>query len=127
MTFIRHAATICCLAPPQRSMELLRRVIIGFGILGFLIAVLLWGVWGYLNGHTAMNPSNAPFLSTATDWLWPSNLMLMAWHESGGFHDSIGLLFSALANGVIYSLVGLIVGGIVRMISVRRMTQVTGK
>lgn len=102
-------------------------MIIGFGLAGFLIAMLLWEVWNYLNGHTAISPGNAPFLSAATDWLWPSSLMLMAWHGSSGFHVLNGLLLSALANGAIYSLVGLIIGGIARMISVRRMTQAPGK
>jgi hypothetical protein len=92
---------------------------IGFGVCGFLIAVLLGGVWGFLNGHTTLNPHNAPFLSAATDWLWPSNLMLMAWHEEGISHNALGLLLSAFANAAIYSLVGLTVGGIVKMISVK--------
>ena len=120
MISIRHAGTVLCLVPLKRSMQLLRRVIIGFGVCGFLIAVLLSGVWSYLFGHTTMNPHNMPFLSAASDWLWPSGIMLMAWRDEGRWHNALGLFLSAFANGVIYSLVGLIVGGIVKMISVRR-------
>jgi len=91
---------------------------IGFGASGFLIAVLLGSVWGFLNGHATLNPHNAPLLSAATDWLWPSNLMLMAWHKEGIWHNALGLLVSAFANGAIYSLVGLIAGAVVKMISI---------
>ena len=97
---------------------MLRRVIIGFGVSGFLIAVLLGIVWGYLGAHTTMNPRNAPLLSAATEGLWPSNLMLMAWHDEGRWPNALGLLVSAFANSAIYSLVGLIVGAIIKIVSV---------
>lgn len=99
---------------------MLRRLSFGFGMCGFLIAVLFGILWGYLNGHTTMNPHNAPFLSAATDWLWPTGLMLMAWHDKGKWGNVLGLLLSAFANGAIYLLVGLIVGVIVRLIPSRR-------
>jgi hypothetical protein len=99
---------------------MLRRMIIVFGVSGFLIAVLLAVVWEYLIGHTSINPHSAPLLSNATDWLWPSNLMLMAWHSEGRWGNAFGILLSAFANGAIYSLVGLIFGAIVKSISVKQ-------
>jgi hypothetical protein len=92
---------------------MLRRMIVIFGVCGFLIAVLLGITWDYLIGHTSINPHSAPLLSDATDWLWPSSLMLMAWHHEGRWSNALGILLSAFANGVIYSLVGLIFGVIV--------------
>ena len=84
-----------------------------FGACGFIVAILLGIMWVYLTGHTSINPSNAPFLSGLTDWLWPSNLMLMTWHSRGTWDSALGLAFSAVANGIIYALVGAFVGAAV--------------
>ncbi len=88
------------------------RPTVGFGVYGIIVAVALGATWAYLTGTTTINPSNAPFLSNLTDWLWPSNLMLMAWHADGAWHATLGLLVSAFANGIIYSVVGLLVAAV---------------
>jgi hypothetical protein len=87
---------------------MLKKITVVFGACGFLIAVLLGGLWLYLVGHTSINPRNAPFLNDATDWLWPSNVMLMAWHSHGLAGTVGGLFLSGVANGIIYSTIGFV-------------------
>jgi hypothetical protein len=91
---------------------MLKRTTIIFGVCGFFIAILLGIVWMYLAAHTSVNPHNTPFLSSLTDWLWPSNLMLMAWRGEGGWNTALGLFLSAIVNGIIYSVVGFVFGGL---------------
>jgi hypothetical protein len=99
---------------------MMRKIIITLGTCGFVIAVLIGMAWNYLATHTTANPHNAPFLSAATDLLWPSNLMIMAWHDEGRWHNSFGLLLSAFANAAIYSLAGLSAWAIARAMSIRK-------
>jgi hypothetical protein len=98
----------------------LRRMTIIFGVCGFLIALLLGVVWNYLIGHTSINPHSAPILSDATDWLWPSNLMLMTYHNEGRWGNALGTFLSAVANGFIYSVAGLIVGKVLKLFVVHQ-------
>jgi hypothetical protein len=106
--------------PLIKCVPMLRRMILLFGVCGFLVAVLPAVAWDYLIGHTSINPHNAPLLSVAADWLWPTNLMLMAWHKGGRWGNALGILLSAFANGVIYSFVGLIFWTMVKLISVEQ-------
>ena len=99
---------------------MLRRTTIMFGVCGFLIALLLGVLWNYSIGHTSINPHSAPILSEATDWLWPTNIMLMAYHNEGRWGNAFGLFLSAAANGLIYSVVGLIVGTILKFVVQRQ-------
>jgi hypothetical protein len=46
--------------------------------------------------------------------LWPSSLMLMAWHNTGTWKATLGLLYSAAANGMIYSVLGFVLGSILK-------------
>ncbi len=94
---------------------MLRRMTLIFGVCGFLIALLLGFVWNYLTGHTSITPHSAPILSDATDWLWPSNLMLMTYHNEGRWGNVLGLFLSAVANGIIYSVAGLILATVLKL------------
>ena len=108
------------LCPLKGDCPVLRRMTITFGVCGFLIALLLGVVWSYLTGHTLINPHSAPILSDATDWLWPSNLILMTYHNEGRWGNALGLFLSAVANGFIYSVAGLIVGTVLKLFVVHQ-------
>jgi hypothetical protein len=97
---------------------MIRRMTVIFGVCGFLIAVLLGITWKYLIGHTSINPHSAPLLSDVTDWLWPTSLMLMALHDHGRWSNAVGIFISAMANGLVYSLVGVTLGMIIKMFAV---------
>ena len=91
---------------------MIRKLTLIFGACGFLLAFLLGIAWEYLIGHTSINPHSAPLLSDITDWLWPTNPMLMTIHDEGWWSSARGLFLSAIANGLIYAVIGLIVGTI---------------
>jgi hypothetical protein len=94
-----------------------------FGVYGFFIAILLGVVWMYLAAHTSINPHNAPFFSAVTDWLWPSSLMLMARHSEGKWNTALGLFLSAIVNGLIYSVVGLVFGALLKFFPMQRQRE----
>jgi hypothetical protein len=101
----------------------LKRMTIIFGVGGFFIAILSGVVWTYFAAHTSINPHNAPFLSAVTDWLWPSNLMLMAQHNEGKWNTALGLFLSAIVNAVIYSVVGLVFGVLLKFFPMQRQRE----
>jgi hypothetical protein len=101
----------------------LKRMTIVFGVCGFFIAILSGIAWTYLAAYTSINPHNAPFVSAVTDWLWPSNLMLMARHSEGKWNTALGLFLSAIVNGVIYSVVGLVFGTLLKCFPMQRQRE----
>ncbi len=92
----------------------MKRVAVLFGLAGFLVATVLGLLWNYLASHTSVNPTRVPLLGAAIDWLWPTSLMLMAWHSDGWFKAFTGLMLSATANAVLYSIVGIAIVAAVR-------------
>jgi hypothetical protein len=92
----------------------LKRLAVLFGLAGFLVATVLGLLWNYLASHTSVNPTKVPLLGAAIEWLWPTSVMLMAWHSDGWLKAFIGLMLSATANALGYSIVGIILGVVVR-------------
>lgn len=84
----------------------MKKLPILFALAGFIVAMFLGLLWTYLNSHPTFNPTRVPILGLATDWLWPTNIMLMAWHSDGWLRAFTGVLLSAAANAVLYSIVG---------------------
>jgi hypothetical protein len=41
--------------------------------------------------------------------------MLLAWHSGGTAYNALGLLISAIANGILYSLAGALIATVLRV------------
>jgi hypothetical protein len=94
----------------------LKSLVLLFGLAGFLVATVLGLLWDYLLSHTSVNAATAPLLDVATNWLWPTGIMLMAWHSDGWLKSLVGLMLSATANALVYSIVGIVIAAMVRWV-----------
>lgn len=83
------------------------RLIPAFAIVGFLVALSLGSIWGYVNNHRIPRTEAVIALENVTDWLWPTSLMLMANENSGWLVSSAILVISSLANAVVYAILAL--------------------
>src|SRR5260370_42176896 len=88
-----------------------------FAMLGFLSAIVLGGVWIYVNSHYTTRTPAIETLDDLTDWLWPTSIFLMV-DRANLAVGIIGLLFSSMLNAVLFGCIGLGLGFIVKELGI---------
>jgi len=99
------------------------RLVLAFAIGGFVVALSLGIIWGYVTSQRIPRTEAVVVLDDITDWLWPTSIMLMANENSGWVMSSAILVLSSLANALIYAVLAFC-GGFVWKRFVRRPIRV---
>src|SRR5260370_24881304 len=97
------------IAVKESRHNVMIRTTLYFAVLGFLNAIVLGGVWIYVNSHNSTRTPAIETLDQVTDWLWPTSIVLIVETRSVVV-GIIGLLFSSVLNTVLFGCIGLALG-----------------
>src|SRR5437899_9702620 len=89
------------------------RIIYGFAAAGVLVPIILIGIRS-LELH--IDPQTIPYSSLYGFYLWPSWIMLMAADRADTLTVGVILSVSILVNVLLYTIIGLVVGGMWKLL-----------